>query len=143
MAVRNCQAYVGIFAMRYGSIDPQSGKSITEMEYNEAQSLKLPSLIYILDEERQPILPKYVDTGESATSLKNLKSILKKSHVVSYFTTPDDLAKRIILDLPTVAARAWRRGTPWRVGEDRRLDPRIDLGSPRNALHTWLRNWAP
>src|ERR1035438_8432921 len=65
-AVGKCQAYIGIFAMRYGSTDPLSGKSITHMEYEEAQRLELPSLIYLLDEERQPILPKYVDTGVSA-----------------------------------------------------------------------------
>ena len=65
-AVGHCQAYVGIFAMRYGSINQSSGKSLTHLEYEEAQRLKLPSLIYLLDEERQPILPKFVDTGASA-----------------------------------------------------------------------------
>jgi hypothetical protein len=51
-------------------------------------------------------LPKYVDTGTSAELLKKLKSDLKKRHIVSRFTTPDDLAKRIVLDLPPLAERA-------------------------------------
>ena len=34
--VRSCRAYVGIFAMRYGSIDEATGKSLTHLEYEEA-----------------------------------------------------------------------------------------------------------
>jgi hypothetical protein len=105
-AVDRCHAYVGIFAMRYGSIDPVHGKSLAQLEYEEAQRLKLPSLIYLLDEERQPVLPKYVDTGGSAELLKHLKQKLKERHIVSSFTTPDDLAKRIVLDVPSLAVGA-------------------------------------
>ena len=61
--VRGCRAYVGVFAMRYGNVDPESGKSFTHLEYEEAQRLKLPSLIYLMDEERQPVLPANVDVG--------------------------------------------------------------------------------
>ena len=42
--VRSTNVYVGIFGMRYGSIDPSSGKSLTQLEYEEAQSVKIPSL---------------------------------------------------------------------------------------------------
>src|ERR1035441_8065085 len=125
-AVARCHAYVGIFAMRYGSIDPVHGKSITQLEYEEAQRLGLPSLIYLLDEERQPVLPKYVDTGASAEMLKDLKQKLRERHVVSLFTTPDDLAKRIVLDVPSLAEAA---GTEVRQSELAKIItaiPRID-----------------
>ena|SRR2546427_4637978 len=46
--VRSCRLYVGIFAMRYGTIDLDTGKSLTHLEYEEAQRLSLPSLIYLL-----------------------------------------------------------------------------------------------
>jgi hypothetical protein len=55
--VRSCKVYVGIFAMRYGSVDSATGKSLTQLEYEEAQRISLPSLIYLIDEERQPVLP--------------------------------------------------------------------------------------
>jgi uncharacterized protein DUF4062 len=97
--VRGCRAYIGIFAMRYGSIDPESGKSFTELEYEEAQRFHLRSLIYLIDEDRQPVLPKHVDFGESGEKLKALKSRLKEHHVVSFFTTPDDLAMRVTQDV--------------------------------------------
>jgi hypothetical protein len=68
-AVAKCRACVGTFAMRYGSIDSVHRKSITHLEYEEAQRLELPSLIYLLDEDRQPILPKYADTSDSVQRL--------------------------------------------------------------------------
>lgn len=101
-AVRSCHVYIGIFAMRYGSIDDESGKSMTHLEYEEATKLKLPSLIYLIDEQTQPILPKFVETGEKAECLKALKEELKKKYVVSFFTTPEDLAKKIAQDLPPI-----------------------------------------
>lgn len=100
--VRSCKVYIGIFAMRYGSIDDKSGKSMTHLEYEESQKTGLPTLIYILDEENQPILPKYVDTGEKALKLQELKTELKKQFIVSFFTSPEDLSRRISQDLPEV-----------------------------------------
>ena len=47
--VRSANSYIGIFAMRYGFVDPDSDKSLTQLEYEEAQALRLPSLIYLID----------------------------------------------------------------------------------------------
>jgi hypothetical protein len=99
-AVASCRVYIGIFAMRYGSIDEETGKSMTHLEFDEAAGLKLPSLIYLIDEDNQPVLPKFVDTGDKAEHLKKLKGELKKRFTVSFFTTPEDLAKRVAQDLP-------------------------------------------
>src|SRR5205814_5814712 len=103
--VRTCRAYVGIFAMRYGSLDKATGKSLTHLECDEAQRLHLPSLIYLLDEERQPVLPSQIEFGEGAEKLRLLKAELRQCHVVSLFTTPEDLAGKITRDLPALAER--------------------------------------
>ena len=42
--VRSANVYVGIFGLRYGFIDTESGKSLTQLEYEEAQAMRLPSL---------------------------------------------------------------------------------------------------
>lgn len=97
--VRSANAYVGIFAMRYGFVDTQSGKSLTQLEYEEAQAIRLPSLIYLMDEDAHPVLPKHVDTGSSAEKLLDLKRLLKKSHVVNFFASPEDLAAKVTQDL--------------------------------------------
>lgn len=129
--VRSCRFYVGIFAMRYGSIDPESGKSLTQMEYEEAQRLRLPSLIYLLDEERQPILPKHIEFGESAEKLREFKRTLRANHVVSFFTTPEDLAVRVSQDLPVLVER---EGTIVQRGELAKVVeslPRVDWLTPQ------------
>ena len=104
-AVRSCKVYIGIFAMRYGSIDDKSGKSMTHLEYEEAQKIGLPTLIYLIDEENQPIVPKFVDTGEKSLKLEELKSEIKKRFTISFFTTPEDLSRRVSQDLPEVLSR--------------------------------------
>ena len=124
--VRSCRAYVGIFAMRYGSIDPGTGKSLTHLEYDEAQRIGLPSLIYILDEDRQPVLPRFVEFGDGAEKLRAFKQTLRDRHVVSLFTTPDDLSAKVTRDLPQLATRT---GLEVRQGELSRIVaslPRID-----------------
>jgi hypothetical protein len=98
--VESCKVYIGIFGMRYGSIPDDYDRSMTHLEYDEAQRLELPSLIYIIDEENQPILPKHVETGPGAEKLRALKEQLKKRHVTSFFTTPEDLRARILHDVP-------------------------------------------
>jgi hypothetical protein len=98
--VRSSRVYIGIFGMRYGSIPDGYDKSMTHLEYEEAQRVGLPSLIYIIDEERQPVLPVHFETGEGANKLALLKNELRKKHVISLFTTEQDLAARILADLP-------------------------------------------
>lgn len=85
--------------MRYGALDIETGKSLTQLEYEEAKRYRLPTLIYLIDEDRQPVLPKYIDFGESGEKLRSLKEKLKHNHVVSFFTTPDDLAMKVTQDL--------------------------------------------
>ncbi len=97
--LRDCKVYIGIFAMRYGSIDEESGKSITELEYEEAGRFHLRRLIYLIDEAKQPVLPMHIDFGVQAEKLAALKSRCKAQHVVSFFTTPEDLAMRVTQDL--------------------------------------------
>ncbi len=97
--VRSANAYIGIFGMRYGTIDPTLGKSLTQLEYEEAQALRLPSLIYIIDENSHPVLPIHVETGTSAERLAALKAILKKSHVIQFFSSPEDLATKVTQDV--------------------------------------------
>ncbi len=98
--VRSCKVYIGVFGMRYGTVPDGQERSMTHLEYDEAQRVGLPALIYIIDEENQPILPKHVETGPGAAKLASLKEELKKRHVVSFFTSPEDLRARILHDVP-------------------------------------------
>lgn len=96
--VRECKIYIGIIGMRYGSIYEDKGLSYSQLEYEEAVKCHIPTLIYIID-ENHPIPPKFVDTGEAAQKLLEFKSVLKKRHTVSFFTTPNNLAEKISQDI--------------------------------------------
>lgn len=97
--VRSAQAFVGIFGMRYGHVDPETAKSLTQLEYEEAQAMRLPTLIYLISEDAHPVLPKHVETGPAAQKLSAFKSLLKQSHVVNFFSSPDDLAAKVTQDV--------------------------------------------
>lgn len=93
--VRRSQLYIVIVGMRYGSIEEGSGKSFTELEYDEAVKNKIPILAFIIDEERCAILPKYVDVGEKAEKLKDFKTKLNSSYLVSRFVSVDNLKQLV------------------------------------------------
>lgn len=121
--VRSCKVYIGIFAMRYGSIPENHRISMTHLEYEEAQRIELPSLIYLIDEKNQPIIPAYVETGEGAQKLASLKDKLRNEHIVSLFTSPEDLALKILQDIPPVLEE---------IGAE--IEGELEIEKPENSL---------
>lgn len=103
--VRSCKIYIGIFGMRYGSIPDGYEKSMTHLEYEEAQKFKLPSLIYLIDEKKSFIHPMFVDLGEKGKKLKELKDELKNKHLLQTFKSPENLAAMLYHDVPNLLKR--------------------------------------
>lgn len=96
--VDRSNVYVGIFAHRYGS-------GITEAEYRRARELGLPCLIYFKD-DRVPVLPAHIERDpQKAARLQLLKDELKEQHIVSFFTTPDQLTTQVVTDLHNFLGR--------------------------------------
>ena len=60
--VRECDVYVGLIGLRYGSLVPdQTGLSYTELEFVTATKAGLPCLIFVLDEDvALPIPPSHL-----------------------------------------------------------------------------------
>lgn len=96
--VREADAFVGIYAYRYGSVPDGEEVSITEAEYVEASSTGVKRLIYLVDEVA-PWLPAYIDQGEHGERLANLKKRLLAAHVCKRFRGKDDLAAAVATDL--------------------------------------------
>lgn len=97
--VRSADVYVGIFGMRYGYVDAATNKSMTQLEYEEAQALRIPSLVYVIDEHKHPVLPAHIEHGPGADKLRELKKTLLNNHVVNKFSSPEDLAAKVTQDL--------------------------------------------
>jgi hypothetical protein len=57
--------YIGILSMRCGSIEEQSGKSYTQLEYEQAYSKSKEILFFLVDEKDSEISPQFVDFGQN------------------------------------------------------------------------------
>ncbi len=116
------EAYVGIFAWRYGYIpggDPSAEKespaqlpavegaeygktSITDYEYLRALQRKLPVMAFLLDDQ-WPWPPQLIDGFDparpkapaNALAIRALRQRLQQERIVSWFTTPADLEARV------------------------------------------------
>jgi hypothetical protein len=102
--VATCNYFIGIYAERYGTIDPATGLSITELEYRLAKDLldqgKVFSiLVYLIDPNAEwPI--KFLDRNpDHVSKLTALKNDLKNNHVVTFFARGSDLPFLILKDV--------------------------------------------
>jgi formylglycine-generating enzyme required for sulfatase activity len=87
--VRSCDAYVGIFALRYGFIPDGYEKSITHLEYETAKESGIPCLIFLLDQKAS--WPVEYEDGERR-NIDQLRKKLKNDHIVSFFKNADELS---------------------------------------------------
>jgi hypothetical protein len=96
--IDNSDYYVLILAHRYGSEDPITGIGYTEKEYDYAISRDIPCLAFVLQNGVQwnPDLME-----EKAGQKKKLAAFKKKIHIhhVSYWTSTEDLASKVLLAL--------------------------------------------
>ncbi|MFX0201269.1 MAG: DUF4062 domain-containing protein [Candidatus Hodarchaeota archaeon] len=88
---------LGLFGCRYGQIDADTGKSITELEYDKAQELDLPVLMYI---RKAKIDPNWVDTDqERIAKLKAFREKVEENHKRDIFEDSAELRGHVLRDL--------------------------------------------
>jgi hypothetical protein len=92
--IETSDIYIGIIAYRLGSIENNSGKSFTQLEYERAYEHK-DVLIYMIDDEKAKVLAKYIDKDERRETLEAFKRILKERHTVATYYSPEDLVKQL------------------------------------------------
>lgn len=96
--VAESDLFVGIYAWRYGFIPPDSEVSITEQEYLEAEKLGKPRFCFVVDEGHNwP--EEFKEKGISARLLRDFKTKLDATLVRTTFTTPNDLAMKVLASL--------------------------------------------
>jgi tetratricopeptide (TPR) repeat protein len=100
--VERADAYVGIFANRYGYIPDGYKISITEMEYDRAVELNKPRLIFFHHEDHV-FKAKDFEAGPGAEKLKVLKDRIGEARVVAFFKSPEDLRAHVVEALTTLA----------------------------------------
>ncbi|HEX4966389.1 MAG TPA: DUF4062 domain-containing protein [Thermoanaerobaculia bacterium] len=103
--VQECDLFVGIYAHRYGYIPEGSSISITEMEYDEAARRSKPRFCYLVREDYS--WPEtYIDQGEAKSKLQQFRAKLQRETVRDTFTTPEDLAFKVVSALGRYLRRA-------------------------------------
>jgi hypothetical protein len=100
--VAECDIYVGVFAWRYGYVPATgnpAGKSITELEYRQAQKLGKPCLIFLVDEMASwPDEFKDTVSGENdgGRRIEALREELGREYLVSFFNSAEELATLVV-----------------------------------------------
>jgi tetratricopeptide (TPR) repeat protein len=97
--VEESELFIGIYALRYGFVPEGADISITEQEYTHAKKLGTSIYCFLLDEENQPWLTKWIEDEPGKTKLKDFKKRVEKQHVCAYFTTSDDLSAKVAIAL--------------------------------------------
>jgi len=101
--VRECDLFIGIYGRRYGTVDPDTGKSITELELEEAERARSAGsitgiLLYVL-EDSAPWPAKYDETDPAQIEkLARLKERIRQ-YTVTRFSVATDLPFLIIRDV--------------------------------------------
>ncbi|WP_298286849.1 DUF4062 domain-containing protein [uncultured Lutibacter sp.] len=92
--VKESDFYIGIIGMRYGSIEVNTKKSFSQLEYEKAKELGKEIFIYIIDEENAKINANHIDF-ENYIKLREFKSLLKTNHTIDIFKNENDLILKL------------------------------------------------
>ncbi|HKH44795.1 MAG TPA: DUF4062 domain-containing protein, partial [Thermoanaerobaculia bacterium] len=94
--IAEADAFVGIYAWRYGFVPQDSAVSITEQELLEAQRLEKRVFCFLVDESFE--WPASFREEEGARKLEALKRRIKDQYKLDSdpFTTPDSLALNVL-----------------------------------------------
>lgn len=93
--IQKCDFYILIVAGRYGSSKDESGKSLTEIEFDYAQELGIPTNIYLYNGQALPA-DKIEDTDAGKAQLKAFIDTLKATEYgYATWSNKDNLASEV------------------------------------------------
>jgi len=126
--VRKGSAYIGLISHRYGQVPEcpernSPGYSVTRLEFEEANRLALPTLIFVMSEEH-PVKKCDVETDpENIKKLEAFREAAKAGRIYIVFKSMEDFTskaihaaaslRRYIEDKNTTSTPAKNRRTPF------------------------------
>ena len=141
--VKECDVYIGIIGMRYGSLTSE-GISHTEHEYNTALKENKKIFVFILDDNsvdsKLPV--EVLQSGEMHKNQDAFKNKVKSNHIVKFFKSPDHLYILIRDALRELGQTPldWSWPSPWDFGPYRAERCKDFYG--REWLFIKVREWA-
>lgn len=108
--IDNCDYYVLIIAGRYGSINPKTGISYTEQEYNYAVEKNIPILVFLQNDENIPDDKK----DNNQDKLKEFREEVSQNRLCKFWNNVNELQAFAIISLNEQFSRnpqsGWVRG---------------------------------
>ena len=112
-----CDYYVLIIGKKYGSVNPETGISYTEMEYDYAISKGIPVLVFALDMSVKLPPEKCEADTEKAEKLHAFRDKAMNNRLATVWKTVEDLTGTLaiaIMKAKTEIVRpGWQRGTDY------------------------------
>lgn len=112
-----CDYYVLIIGKKYGSVNPDTGISYTEMEYDYAISKGIPVLVFALDMSVE-LPPEKCEPD--ATKIEKLQAFREKAmtnRLATVWKTVEDLTGTLAISIMNakseIARPGWQRGTDY------------------------------
>lgn len=110
-----CDYYILIIGQRYGSINPDSGISYTEMEYDYAIKNKIPVLVFALDEQVELLDDKKENDLDKIGKLNKFRAKALTNRLCSIWKNTDELVGKVAVSImtakETIERPGWQRGT--------------------------------
>jgi Domain of unknown function (DUF4062) len=98
--IAECDYYMLIVALRYGSLFKHEQISYTEKEYDYATSIGKPVVAFVLDREAESTWkPGFIDAGVPRAELDRFKQKIFEQKTVSTWKNCDQLAKNAVVAL--------------------------------------------
>lgn len=103
--VRKSSAYIGVISHKYGQVPASSARnpkelSLTELEFDEAQRLNRPILLFVMGEDH-PVMRR--DVESNAVNNKKLESFRERAKCMS----PDSSVHRVYATFQTLEEFRW------------------------------------
>lgn len=137
--ISECKLMILLIGVSYGSIEPSSGRSYTELEYDYANQLGIPILPYFADTSSPELeIPINSIDLQNTNRLESFKKKIGEAHVYATFTTVEDLGKRILHDVPSELEKLSFISA---VPQEQQLELNIDADTLRKGANLFEKFW--
>lgn len=98
-AIEESDYYIVIIGGKYGSVNPKTGLSYTEMEYQYAEQVGVPTIAFLVDNNVDLAKSKIEIDPEKSEKLKAFKDYIESKRMRKSYTSKEDLKAKVITSL--------------------------------------------
>lgn len=112
-----CDYYVLVIGQRYGSVNSETGKSYTEMEYDYAIEKNIPVLVFAIDESVKLEKSKIESNEDKRKKLCDFRDKALHNRLCSIWKNTDELVGQIAVSImmakQDIKRPGWQRGADY------------------------------